>query len=137
MSKTIPLTMKREAAKRADFCCEYCLLPESVSFYRFHIDHIRSRKHGGLTILQNLAYCCPDCNFYKGSDVATFRSDSELFTRFFNPRLDVWEEHFYIEQAVIYSKTEIGKATVDIFKFNLPDRIVFRQQIAGLGLYPQ
>jgi hypothetical protein len=33
-------------------------------------------------------------------------------------------------------KTEIGNATVRIFKFNEIDRLIFRQQLAELDLYP-
>ena len=59
---TIPDHIKTAGALRAGFKCEYCLLPDTVSFYNFHIDHIKSIKHGGLSHIDNLAYCCPDCN---------------------------------------------------------------------------
>ncbi len=78
MSTTISESLKKKVAFRADFRCEYCRLSQKVSFYTFHIDHIKSVKHGGLTIFQNLAYCCPDCNFFKGSDLGTF-VDSDDF----------------------------------------------------------
>jgi len=38
----IPNQIKIEVALRAGFKCEYCLLPEKITFYSFHIDHIRS-----------------------------------------------------------------------------------------------
>ena len=134
--KKIPIAMKKEVAKRAKSRCEYCLLSEAVSFYNFHVDHIRSLKHGGLTLLINLAYCCPDCNFFKGSDVAAYLPDGLSFTRFYNPRIDIWDDHFYFHNEEIRWKTELGKATVEIFKFNHPDRLVFRSQLVELGLYP-
>lgn len=77
MRTAIPTAMKRQVALRAHGQCEYCRLPESVSLFSFHTDHIKSIKHGGLTILTNLAYCCPDCNFFKGSDLGTFLIDDE------------------------------------------------------------
>ncbi|MCY7350048.1 MAG: HNH endonuclease [Cytophagaceae bacterium] len=123
-------------AIRADFRCEYCLLAEQVSFYSFHIEHIRSIKHGGSNELDNLAYCCPDCNYAKGSDVGTFVHNDETLIRFFNPRKDRWEEHFEIHNGVVHGKTDIGKATAQIFKFNEIERLIFRQQLAELNLYP-
>jgi len=136
MSRVIPLSTKKKVATRANFRCEYCLLAERVSFYSFHIEHIRSIKHGGTNELINLAYCCPDCNYYKGSDVGTFLHDSEILIQFFNPRNDNWEEHFELEDGAIHGKTDIGKATEKIFKFNEIERLIFRQQLAELNLYP-
>lgn len=106
--------LRRETAERADFRCEYCLVREVVSFYRFHLEHIKSRKHGGATILENLAYSCPECNAHKGTDVGTFMDDDEHLIRFFNPRRDLWPEHFEIDDAGIFGTTEIGKATEKI-----------------------
>ncbi|WP_425576806.1 HNH endonuclease [Nibrella saemangeumensis] len=90
MSRAVPAALKKKVAIRANFQCEYCLLSEKLSFYSFHIEHIRSIKHGGTNAFDNLAYCCPDCNFYKGSDVGTFVNDDETVIRFFNPRRDSW-----------------------------------------------
>lgn len=133
---SIPSSLKKKVAQRAGFRCEYCLLSESVSFYNFHADHVKSAKHGGLTAFENLAYCCPDCNYFKGSDVATYGENDAYFVRFFNPRKDNWEDHFELNQGAITGKTEIGIATEHIFKFNEPDRLIFRQQLFGLSLYP-
>lgn len=136
MSKNISNTLRQKIAERAGFRCEYCLLTEAVSFYSFHAEHIRSKKHGGKSELVNLAYSCPDCNYFKGSDVATYGPDDEGFIRFFHPRKDNWEEHFEIKDGHVFGKTEIGKATESIFKFNDPERLIFRKQLIALGLYP-
>jgi 5-methylcytosine-specific restriction endonuclease McrA len=136
MSTTIPKSLKKKTAVRAEFKCEYCKLAEIVSFYTFHTDHIISTKHYGLTILSNLAYSCPDCNFFKGSDLGTFVNSDEQLTRFFNPRKDKWEDHFDIQNGAIYGKTEIGLATERILQFNNIERLIFRQQLSALSLYP-
>ncbi len=127
---------RNEVALRASFRCEYCLLHEKVSYFTFHIEHIRSIKHGGDNNSENLAYCCPDCNFYKGTDVGTFTVDESNLVRFFKPRIDIWQEHFEIQHAKIYGKSAIGIGTVQIFKFNEIDRLVFRKQLTELDLYP-
>jgi len=74
--------VKLQIAQRAHFRFEYCLLPDKVSFYNFNIDHIRSLKHGGVSDISNFAYCCPDCNHCKGSDIASFGVNEEII-RFF------------------------------------------------------
>jgi HNH endonuclease len=135
MSLVISDSLKKKVAIRANFCCEYCLLSQRASFYTFHIDHIKSLKHGGLSVLHNLAYCCPECNSFKGSDVGTFINSDDFLVRFFNPRKKSWHDHFVLQNGVIYGKTEIGLATERIFKFNDLDRLIFRRQLIALGLY--
>lgn len=136
MKKTISAATKKRVAIRADYRCEYCLLREQASFYSFHIEHIRSLKHGGTNELDNLAYCCPDCNYYKGSDIGTFHQDNETIIRFFNPRKDNWHSHFQLDNGSIHGTSDIGKATVQIFKFNEVERLIFRNQLVVLELYP-
>ncbi len=95
MSRRIPPSLRQMVAERANFRCEYCLVPEYFLASIFHIDHIRSVKHEGLTVPENLAFACPHCNQNKGSDVATFSDlEGEETTRIFNPRKDSWNEHF-------------------------------------------
>ncbi len=130
----IPIHVKEAIAKRAGFRCEYCHLPDKVSFYNFHIDHIKSLKHGGLSDIDNLAYCFPDCNYSKGSDIGSATKKDEL-VRFFNPRKDDWHEHFYLKDGMISSRTEIANVTEHIFKFNELDRLIFRRQLIQLNIY--
>jgi HNH endonuclease len=128
MSRTIPDTLRQFVAERANFSCEYCRLPNIGRFISFHIEHIRSLKHGGQTVKENLAYSCPHCNYHKGSDIGTFLDDDHLI-RFFNPRKDEWGEHFEILNGVIYPKTKIAEATAKILQFNTPERIIYRREL--------
>jgi HNH endonuclease len=122
---------------RALNCCEYCLIPELFSAATFHIDHIRSLKHDGKNILDNLAYACPHCNQNKGTDIATFLSeDSELIIRLFNPRKDLWLEHFEVNRGQILGISDIGIATTRLLDFNQPERMILRNELLILGLYP-
>jgi hypothetical protein len=45
----IPAALRRLVRERAHNRCEYCLIPESVSFAPHWIDHIVAEKHGGKT----------------------------------------------------------------------------------------
>ncbi len=135
MSKRISEKLRLLAAERAGFKCEYCRLPDLGAGISFHADHILASKHGGLTKLENLAYCCPECNLFKGTDFATFLPGSEDVTRFFNPRQDQWDEHFANTDGLIQSKSEIGEATILIFRINNISRVFTRQQLIAAGLH--
>jgi HNH endonuclease len=134
MRKTFSNRIRIVVASRAIYKCEYCLLPEKVSFYNFQIDHIISLKHGGTNDVENLAYCCPDCNYAKGTDLGSILNNNELF-RFFNPRIDVWGEYFELINGSISPKNDVGKVTEQIFKFNDIDRLIFRRELIQLGHY--
>lgn len=136
MSKNIPESIRHAVAKRSGFRCEYCLRPESDSFLRFHSDHIIGRKHGGKTVLENLAYTCPVCNNYKGTDLATLLENEEVLVRLFNPRKQNWVEHFEVNNGEIVPLTPVGAATVKILKLNEVSRILERLDLIEAGLYP-
>jgi hypothetical protein len=99
------------------------------------IDHIISVKHGGPTALENLAAACILCNRQKGSDVGTVLADGR-FTRFFNPRIDSWAEHFRLAVATIEPISEIGEGTARILQFNAAERVAERQELIAHGRYP-
>jgi hypothetical protein len=136
MSHYISIKLKNFVAKRADNRCEYCKISSHFSYFPFHIEHIISRKHGGKTIESNLAYACPICNANKGSDIATFLQNPNEFTRFFNPRVDVWDDHFFIEMTgKIFAKTPIGEATIKILHLNHVDSIIERSEMIRLSIF--
>lgn len=120
-------SLRQIVAKRADFRCEYCRIPEYDNLVQFHLEHIISLKHGGTNDLENLAYACPWCNFYKGSDLGTVIEDENILIRFFHPRKVKWADHFYSVEEKIFALTKEPEATIKIFKLNRPDRIELRQ----------
>ena len=100
MARWISAELRQAVARRANFLCEYCLIAEADTFYGCEVDHIISLKHGGSSKLNNLAYACALCNRAKGSDIGSISAAGE-FTRFFNPRVESWTEHFQLEGATI------------------------------------
>lgn len=136
MSKYIPLSVKSEVALRAGYRCEYCQRLEDDSFIKYQIDHIISRKHGGKTLLENLAYSCPICNNSKGTDIGTILENEDILIRLFNPRKHNWFDHFDVIEAIISAKTEIGAATIKVLDLNNINRILERQDLIAAGLYP-
>lgn len=136
MSRNIPDALRKTVAERAGYRCEYCRRLEADSFIKFQIDHIISRKHRGQTILENLAYSCSICNGNKGSDIGTILQDSETFVRLFNPRKHSWFDHFYVQEGMICSKTDIGEATILVLELNAVSRILERLDLIKAGLFP-
>jgi len=136
MSRNIPDTIRRIVAERAENRCEYCRRIEGDSFIKFQIDHIISRKHRGQTVLENLAFSCAICNGNKGSDIGTILNKKDVFVRFFNPRTDNWFDHFEVADGLIYSKSDIGEATILVLSLNEVNRILERLDLIEAGLFP-
>lgn len=136
MSNHISPAIRQIVASRASFVCEYCLIAEEDAYFKFQVEHIISRKHGGSSELENLALACVFCNRYKGSDIATLTPETNELVRFYNPRTDRWQEHFRLNGVVIEPLTEIGEATVRILQMNHDDQILERQVLSRRGRYP-
>ena len=73
----------------------------------------------------------------KGADVGTVLLPGNNFVRFFNPRLDKWEEHFSLNDGQIQALTLIGAATIKILDFNHFERIIERRALIKDGRYPR
>ena len=137
MASDIHENLRAEISRRARGRCEYCLIHQDDAGFPHQVDHIVSRKHGGSTSLENLAYACVICNRYKGSDIASVEPRTGEIVRLFNPRRDRWAEHFRIDGAWIESITDIGSTTVRLLRLNAPERILERRLLQSLGRYPQ
>ena len=135
MSSHISAELRRLVAARANHRCEYCLIHEADTFFGCEVDHIISRKHGGATTTDNLAYACQICNRRKGSDLGSLAQGTGKLVSFFNPRTDRWAEHFALTGALIKPLTDIGEVTARIFEFNLEERVLEREELISLGRY--
>ena len=72
MSRYIPDTIRSFVADRATYYCEYCRFPSQYALFPFQVAHIISLKHGGKTVVENLALACGICNANKGADLGAF-----------------------------------------------------------------
>lgn len=120
--------MRRLVAGRADYACEYCLMPNALSFYPHEVDHVIALKHQGQTTSDNLAYACWRCNRFKGSDLGSFDPQTGEFCFLFHPRQQKWSEHFTLEQSQIRGLTPEGRTTAIFLKFNTDERIQERSR---------
>ena len=100
--------VKQRAAER----CEYCRMSqETTPFFAFHVEHIRAQQHTADDSLENLALACPHCNFHKGPNLTSIDPITGDVIELFNPRLQVWEDHFTVEDARIIGRTPTGRVT--------------------------
>jgi hypothetical protein len=136
MSSNVAEPLRRQVADRAYHVCEYCLVHENDVYHGCEVDHIRSVKHGGLTLVENLAFACFHCNHHKGTDLGSVGSATGELVRFYDPRKDRWNEHFQWSEGRIEPLTEIGEVTVRLLEFNHPERVAFRKLLAETGRYP-
>lgn len=119
----IPTTLRREVVERAGNRCEYCLLSAEVAFFPHEVDHVIAEKHGGATNIDNLAFACWRCNRHKGSDLTSFDPETRQLSLLFNPRTQVWTEHFAYEGERIIGLTPEGRTTVNLLRLNSEERL--------------
>jgi hypothetical protein len=136
MSNRIDFETRQIFASRANFVCEYCLVAEEDAYFRFQIEHIISRKHGGPSTLENLALACVFCNRYKGSDIATLSPETGELVGLYHPRTHSWTNHFCLNGVVIKPLTDIGEATVRILQMNHNDQLLEREILSRRKRYP-
>src|SRR5258708_35822763 len=134
----VPVELHRLVTTRAGNCCEYCRLSQEDSSFTFHIEHVIAEKHGGATAESNLCLSCPECNTFKGSDIASFDhfSGTAVLTLLFNPRTQRWDNHFRLTRNIIESLTPEGRVTVSILRLNRPEALAERDIFMNLGTYP-
>lgn len=131
----IPDRLRSEVVARAAGCCEYCLLPVEGQIAWFPIDHITPRSRGGETASGNLALACPRCNAHKWAAVSAVDPETEQRAPLFDPRQQVWEEHFqWSGSAEIEGRTPCGRATVARLKMNNPEIVAIRRVLIELGI---
>lgn len=93
--------------------CEYCHSPERISTTRFTVDHLIPKSIGGSDELNNLALACRRCNERRYNFVAGYDSETKAVVPLFNPRQQIWSEHFLwsANGRTIIGVTPIGRAT--------------------------
>lgn len=125
-------------AQRAKHRCEYCHAPEIIFNVAFEVDHIIPISKKGKNEQENLALCCRICNRHKLDRIEGIDHNTEDVFRLFNPRMDRWEEHFFLNDRSfeIEGKTPIGRVTVQILAINSTLQIRARKIWHNLGIFP-
>ncbi len=130
--------VRKRVTERANKRCEYCQIAAEVVLAPMEIDHIMPLAQGRDDDESNLCYACPRCN---GSKHATTDAVDPLTGEnvdLFNPRKQVWTEHFTWadDNATILGVTACGRVTIDVLKINRVENLSFRKLMASIGSYP-
>jgi hypothetical protein len=130
--------MRKQVEQRAQERCEYCHAPQNACGYRFHLEHLIPRTLGGKDALPNRALACASCNLAKADKVKGIDPITGEEVVLFNPRTQVWEEHFRWadDQQTIEGLTKIGRATVATLSINSELRKKARLLWFEKGLLP-
>jgi hypothetical protein len=133
VNRRYPLT-----ASRAHHRCEYCRAPEAAFNFPFEVEHVVPHFKKGPDVESNWALACRSCNLRKDIKVTAEDPISNECVPLFDPREDIWDEHFLFEilTAVIRGVTPIGRATADCLDLNSADQIDARKLWFEMGLYP-
>ncbi len=128
--------LRERVWNRAGGCCEYCRMPQAFDLLPFELDHIIAEQHHGETEEFNLGVCCFACNRRKGPNIAGRDEQTGQLVPLFNPRTDLWEEHFEWHGALLVGKTPVGRTTADVLAINLPHRVDHRASLIEEGVFP-
>lgn len=124
-------------SQRAKERCEYCLTLEE-SGAEMHVDHIKPLSAAGSDEIDNLAYACSFCNTHKSSFQAANDPITSELIDLFNPRLQLWTEHFQWSEdgAEVVGLTPTGRATVERLQMNREMRVRARKLWVRGGWHP-
>lgn len=138
MSNRPTKAQRDEVFKRAEGLCEYCQSQEKYSNSTFEVEHIIPISKGGEKILENLAFACSGCNKSKSDKVSAFDLQSQTETLFYNPRKDVWLEHFAWNEdfTEIAGLTAKGRVTIKGLKLNRKNVVNLRKVLLIVGEHP-
>ena len=139
MSKTVLSEAIRDIVRlRGGYCCEYCKSQDKFSPVHFTIDHILPLIEGGTNDLENLAYACMLCNRFKWKSVLAFDPVTNTMVSIYNPRLDLWKDHFQWGEAYlsIIGISPIGRATVAALQLNREKLVSYRRSMVEIGHHP-
>ncbi|PSB28283.1 HNH endonuclease [Stenomitos frigidus] len=133
---SIPASLRRLVIQKAGDRCEYCGLSQAGQAATFHIDHVIPVMAGGETIAENLALACVSCSLYKGARQTLEDSETGESVPIFNPRKQVWREHFRWEGVRVIGLTAVGRATVDALRLKRTIILAIRAEEAFFDRHP-
>jgi hypothetical protein len=132
----IPTSLRRLVIQRADNRCEYCGISQIGQVATFHIDHIVPVVAGGETTSENLALACVSCSLRKGARQELEDLETGEVVSVFNPRQQLWKEHFAWNGVRVIGLTATGRAMVQALDLNRSTMLAIRAEEELLGRHP-
>jgi hypothetical protein len=134
--RRVPAQLRRLVLRRSGSRCEYCLLSQAGQEATFHVDHVTPVAAGGETVADNLALACVSCSLRKGAKQTAFDPETKTEVPLFNPRRDVWADHFQWDGVRLTGLSPTGRATVEALALNRPLVLAIRREELALGRHP-
>lgn len=137
-NRNITEALKEQVRQRAKGLCEYCHASEQWQYVRFTVDHTIPISLGGSNTLDNLALACFHCNRRKTDRITAIDPDSNVEVPLFNPREDIWREHFIwsVDALLIIGLTPTGRATIAALALNREWVVNIRAADRAIGRHP-
>lgn len=138
MAVYIPQKVKRQVVIDAQDRCGYCLTTKLIIGPLLQIEHIIPTAKGGSNERENLWLACPLCNNCKSDHTEAVDPLTGKLVPLFNPRNDVWPEHFrwVAHGTLVEGITSIGRATIELLQINHPDIVTSREVWVMAGWHP-
>jgi hypothetical protein len=132
---SIPIKLRQLVIERANCRCEYCGLSQAGQEATFHIDHIIPLA-GGETTPDNLALARVSCSLHKSARQIVEDSVTGEKVNIFNPRQQVWKEHFCWDGVRVVGLTATGRGMIDALQMNRSIILSIRGEEELLGRHP-
>jgi hypothetical protein len=132
----IPRDLTELVFLRAGNRCEYCRLSQLGQEATFHIDHVVPRAVAGPTTAENLALACVSCSLRKWANQTAIDPETGEEVPLFNPRAQLWGDHFRWDGVRVVPLTPTGRATVTGLAMNRPVILAIRQEEVARGRHP-
>ncbi len=136
MSRNISARLRRLVVRRARNRCEYCGLSQEGQEATFHVDHVVPVKAGGSDAGDNLALACVSCSLRKAARQTALDPESGQEVALFNPRRDLWHDHFRWHGVRLFGLAATGRATIKALEMNRPLIIAIREEELARGRHP-
>ena len=86
--------------------------------------------------MENLALACVSCSLRKGARESAKDPSNGIETPLFNPRMQVWGDHFEWDTVHVRARTQVGRVTMELLQMNRPVLVSIREAEATLGRHP-
>ena len=133
---SVPADLRRLVVGRAANRCEYCQLSHLGQEATFHIDHVTPRAVGGEIVAENLALACVSYSLRKAAREIAKDPETGRMVTLFNPRRDIWSDHFRWDSVMLVGRCVTGRATVNALSMNRSLIRAIREEEAALGRHP-
>jgi len=135
---SISETLRQQVSAEAGHCCEYCRTCCRIIGMPLVMDHITPQSKSGGDERNNLAAACYRCNEFKGSKTEEIDPATGVLVSLFNPRLQVWKEHFAWANGAthIIGLTASGRATVIALRMNNEYIVASRNLWVAMNWHP-